>query len=604
MFQCINLFCAGGLACITYLMARFKEIRIVLLVVFLVFPAIPAGADTLRDLHLEWSYDTSLQGLAGYRIYHNGAFLVEIDDPYSLTADLEVLLIDGTNNFTMTAFDMEGKESAQSEPYLVDSQPTNQDENQLPTASIQADVVSGEAPLVVSFDGKGSSDPDGVIAEYFWEMGDGASRFDESFTYTFETSGDYTVRLTVTDDLGGVATTTAAISVSNPLPKENLAPSAVIDSSVLAGNAPLDAVFNGSWSSDPDGSIVSFNWGFGDGTTGSGSQISHEFAREGEYLVTLTVTDNGGKTASASQTISVAAPLPPPNSAPIAEIAVDTLTGAAPLGVLFDGSGSVDNDGQLVSYAWNFGDGETATGIRVSHSYTKAGAYRVLLTVIDDRDATNTASVQIDALEPVNLPPIASPSTVTLDEDSSVSGTLAGQDPERAPLTFSIVGQPVLGTVQLLSAVTGAYVYTPLANAAGSDSFTFTVNDGVQSSGLATVMVNINPVNDVPVAVNDAVTVKENSQIVIDVLSNDSDSDNDLLILAGVGSALHGVVSLQGNLISYVPENNWFGEDSFSYSLSDGNGGISSAQVSVQVLQSKSRGGNKNTSGGGKGNRH
>jgi PKD repeat protein len=164
----------------------------------------------------------------------------------------------------------------------------------------------------------------------------------------------------------------------------NVAPTAAfaLPASLTAASP---ATFDASTSADPDGSIVSYAWDFGDGVTGTGRTAAHTFARSGTYLVTLTVTDDEGLTASVSRTLAVA------NSAPTAAMgAVGTLrvlTSQA-----FDGRGSADRDGSLTSYSWDFGDGGTATGPTAGHAYTWAGSYVVTLTVIDDEGAVATAT--------------------------------------------------------------------------------------------------------------------------------------------------------------------------------------------------------------------
>ena len=95
---------------------------------------------------MEWSYDTSLPGLEGYRIYHNEAFFGEINGPSFLAADIDVWLTEGINSFTMTAFDVDGNESAQSDPYLIE---VGGPGNHLPVAkNDSASVVENESVFI------------------------------------------------------------------------------------------------------------------------------------------------------------------------------------------------------------------------------------------------------------------------------------------------------------------------------------------------------------------------------------------------------------------------------------------------------------------------
>ena len=141
-----------------------------------------------------------------------------------------------------------------------------------------------------------------------------------------------------------------------------------------------------SASYDVDGYIVSYAWNFGDGTFGSGVTVSHSYANNGKYFVTITVVDNEGATNSKTASVIVN------NRAPIAEFTTSATILGKQETVTFDASGSHDIDGTIVKYSWTFGDGTTATGMRVSHSYFSVGVYTVTLTVTDDDGATDTAS--------------------------------------------------------------------------------------------------------------------------------------------------------------------------------------------------------------------
>jgi chitodextrinase len=154
--------------------------------------------------------------------------------------------------------------------------------------------------------------------------------------------------------------------------------------------------FNGAASRDPDGSVVSYLWNFGDGTTASGVTAVHAYAAAGSYAVRLTVTDNDGLTNSASTTAQVSdgTGLQPPVANP-----GGPYQGTMASPVAFDGSASSDPDGGIVGYDWTFGDGGTASGAKPTHAYSATGTYTVTLTVTDDtgRRATATTSASIQA---------------------------------------------------------------------------------------------------------------------------------------------------------------------------------------------------------------
>ncbi|NRD26727.1 PKD domain-containing protein [Frigoribacterium sp. VKM Ac-2836] len=272
--------------------------------------------------------------------------------------------------------------------------------NAAPTAAFTS-TVSG---LGAAFDGSTSADRDGSVASYAWDFGDGsATASGIKPTHAYAAGGTYTVTLTVTDDRGAVGTTTATVTVTPP--RVNAAPTASFASTV----DHLVVAVDGRASTDPDGSIASYRWDFGDGTAATtGATSGHTYAAAGTYTVTLTVTDGEGATGTSTGTVTVA-PAPPANVAPTASFTSAT-TGLA---VSTDASASTDPDGTLAGYAWTFGDGGTATGATASHTYAAAGTFTVTLTVTDDKGATGTSTGTVTVAPIPNAAPTASFTTAT-----------------------------------------------------------------------------------------------------------------------------------------------------------------------------------------------
>ncbi len=167
--------------------------------------------------------------------------------------------------------------------------------NQPPVASFTKSCSN----LDCSFDASASSDPDGTVAGYAWDFGDGTSGSGATPTHTYTSNGSYDVTLTVTDDQGATDAVTETVNVAVP----NQPPVASFTKSC----ADLDCSFDASGSSDPDGTVAGYAWDFGDGAVGSGVTASHTFAADGTYSVKLTVTDDGGSTDSVTQSVTVAA---------------------------------------------------------------------------------------------------------------------------------------------------------------------------------------------------------------------------------------------------------------------------------------------------------
>ena len=296
---------------------------------------------------------------------------------------------------TVTVTDDDGATSTASVNIEVSADP-----NVAPSSVFSADVTSGTAPLAVAFDGSGSSDLDGTISGYSWNFGNGSFAAGPTASTTYQLPGVYTARLTVTDNKGATGSSTRLIVVNPPA---NQVPTAQATAVSAPGDAPRLMSFSSAGSADPDGAITSYAWNFGNGTTSTQANPTASFATPGTFTVTLTVTDNEGATAVSSTTVTIT----PANVLPNAVLSATPLTGASPLLVTLNGAASNDPDGAIVSYAWTFGNGQTATGPTATTTYTTPGSYQVRLTVTDNRGGTRTATTNVVAGSP-NVAPVAS----------------------------------------------------------------------------------------------------------------------------------------------------------------------------------------------------
>jgi large repetitive protein len=252
-------------------------------------------------------------------------------------------------------------------------------------------VAFGSTPTVpirgqaITFDATGSADPDGAIVSYTWDFGDGTTGTGSAPSHAYLAAGTYDVRLTVLDRDGQRASRSKAVTVyAQPLATFSSSPVLPVEHA----RATFTAV---SIASGPASMISSYAWSFGDGNTASGISVTHAYAREGTYRITLTVIDGLGLASSTSEVVTVI------DAAPVAVVSVLVRLRVPRHPITFSAARSYDSDEPIVGYLWHFGDGAGAVGKRVTHAFRRAGSYRVSLTVRDSfgQTATTTTVVRV-----------------------------------------------------------------------------------------------------------------------------------------------------------------------------------------------------------------
>ena len=342
--------------------------------------------------------------------------------------------------------------------------------NALPSAGFTWEQDS--ASLGVTFK-DASTDADGAdeIVSWEWDLGDGTTSSAESPPpHTFATTGPHEVTLTVTDVDGGTDTYSETITL-NALPVASFSPA--------PGDEPREFDFQTHESTDPDGTITSYAWEFGDGATGSGPTVSHKYASVGPYDVTLTVTDNSGGIGTFTQRVTVG------NALPIAAFSATPTAGTAPVQVSFT-DGSTDSDGTVDEWAWDFGDGATSADRNPSHTYKQAGSYQARLTVTDNDDGL---SVEATRTIEVNARPSASftASSLTGPAPFEPTFTATATDPDGSIASYAWdFGD---GTTDSGESVSHRYT----APGTYDVRLTVTDDDGASSSETQTVAVTLPP---------------------------------------------------------------------------------------------------------------
>ncbi len=262
--------------------------------------------------------------------------------------------------------------------------------NQPPLAIINATATLVHTGESITFDGSESSDPENQIANHYWSFGDGGSATGAVVTHAYTDDGWYTVKLTVVDKDSTSAFVELLVKVMNrpPLANAEATPTAVKTHEAVT--------FVGTGSTDPDGKVLWYQWRFGDGTSAYGATVTHTFADDGTYTVTLIATDDDGGDGTGTVEVTVA------NRAPVS-VAGEDKASQTGVPVRLDGRGSYDTDGTISQYHWDFGDGASANGPLVTHSFPTYGDYVVELTVTDDDGASSTSNltVRVTNVEPV-----------------------------------------------------------------------------------------------------------------------------------------------------------------------------------------------------------
>src|SRR6185369_8960540 len=258
-----------------------------------------------------------------------------------------------------------------------------------------------------------------------------------------------------------------------------------------------------------------------------------------------------GNVATVSITVT------PVNDPPVADAQSVTTAEDTAVSIILTGS---DVDGDALAYSVVAGPAHgDLTGSGQNWVYTPHsnfnGADSFAFAVADNATNSSTATVAV-TVTAVNDAPVADAKSLATAEDSALNITLTGSDVDGDALTFTVVTGPAHGT---LTGTDANRVYTPAANFNGTDSFTFTVNDGTLDGNVATVSINVTAVNDPPVANAQSITTAEDTAVNITLTG--SDVDGDALTYIVVADPTHGTLTGSGVSRTYTPAANYNGPD-------------------------------------------
>lgn len=330
--------------------------------------AAPAAATALDAVALDGAGSTDADGrVVAWRFRASDGW----DSGYRAASNAtHAFARSGTYTLNLTVKDDEGRESAPASATIVVA-------NRAPVASFDAPPTATRIDPVALV--STSADADGALATLAWSLGDGATASGARVTHRYAALGARDVTLTATDDEGATATATRTITVVNVAPTAGIAPTPLYVK-------PGQEVRFEALVADPDGATPAVAWDLGDGATSSARNVTHAYAAEGDVLVTLAATDADGGVAQATREVRVRSNLPPTPLFSWSPAAPTTSSDVA-----FTDA-SVDDEDDVVAWAWDFGDGATSTERHPRHRFLDAGGHTVTLTATDARGASATAT--------------------------------------------------------------------------------------------------------------------------------------------------------------------------------------------------------------------
>ena len=413
-------------------------------------------------------------------------------------------LVQGTYVFRLTVTDNSGATATDDVNVTV-----NAAANQLPTANAGNNIVITLPTNSTTLGGSGT-DPDGTITGYAWVWVSGPATYTlgnanaASTALTGLVQGTYVFRLTVTDNSGATATDDVSVTVNAAAPS-NQAPLANAGANIVITLPVNFTTLNGS-ATDADGTIASYAWTRISGPTtftlGTANAASTALTGlvQGTYVFRLTVTDNGGATATDDVNVTVNAAAPT-NQAPIANAGTNITINLPVNSTSLNGSGSIDLDGTISTYAWSWVSGPTTYTLGTPNASATTltglvqGTYVFRLTVTDNGGATDIDNIVVTVNAAANQVPSANAgnnivltlptnSTTLAGSGTDLDGTISSYAWTRisGPTTFTL-GTANAASTALTGLVQGVYVFrltvTDNSGATATDDVTVTVNPAV-----------------------------------------------------------------------------------------------------------------------------
>ena len=261
--------------------------------------------------------------------------------------------------------------------------------NSKPEAAFSYSPNSPVPDEEIRFDSGSSSDSDGEIVDYRWEVDGDYAGDEQTMDYSFDTAGEYDISLEVFDNGEKSDEITKTVTVTNDPPVT------LFTYTVTEGNT-LRVAFDATNSVDPDGEIERYEWYVDGDYVERGRQPTIEFPSKGSYEVRLVTQDNGEEQNSTSKTIGV-------SRSPTATISPSQTPIALGQSVELSAADATDPDGTVESIVWTFPDGSTQRGRTVSRVFSSTGTKDVSVTLTDDTGNTKTITRSVSVRKPPSV---------------------------------------------------------------------------------------------------------------------------------------------------------------------------------------------------------
>jgi outer membrane protein OmpA-like peptidoglycan-associated protein len=508
----------------------------------------------------------------------HGTVVVNGDNTVTYTPDPDYV---GPDTFSYTVTDGDNQSSTAAVAVTVS------DVDDVPTAADDTATVVEDVATLIDLLGNDTGLGDGpIVVSVPTPPAHGTLTLEADNTVTYtpdpEYSGPDSFEYTVTDNDGQTSTATVSITVTGV----DDAPDASDDAATVAEDTatPIDVLANDTGLGDgPIAVTITAQPAHGTVVVNPDNTVTYtpDPDYHGPDSFEYTVTDGDGQTATGAVAVTVASV----DDVPVAVADAPSVTEdtATPIAVLGNDTGL--GDGPItVAITTPPAHGTVVVNDDNTVTYTPdpdySGPDTFSYTVTDGDNQTSTAAVAVTVTS-VDDVPVATADTATVVEDTATPIDVLANDSGLGdgPLVIT-TSDPEHGTVTVSG---GIVTYTPDPDYHGPDTFSYTVTDADGQTATATVTVDVTSVSDTPAAVADTVTATEDAPSTLPVLGNDTGLGDGPIVVTATDPA-HGTVVVNGDgTITYTPDPDYHGPDSFEYTVTDADGQTSTATVTVTV---------------------